>query len=158
MIRVGKNVLAKNGFQVHRGGRSRVSFSRRVLGALGILALGLARASAQSTVVATVSNQYAISTLAGGAPPATPVAATSASIGNPWEVATDAAGNVYFTGLGCVFKIDTSGVLTRIAGTSRLDYFGDGGPAINTPLSGPTRMLARWSSLPTAKPDYVAQH
>jgi trimeric autotransporter adhesin len=95
-------------------------------------------AHAQSPVVATVFNQYAISTVAGGAPPATPVAATSASIGGPWGVATDAAGNVYFTGLGCVFKIDTSGVLTRIAGTSRLDYSGDGGPAISAPLSGPT--------------------
>ena len=82
------------------------------------------------------AQQYVISTIAGGAPPPTPVAALSASIGSPQDVATDAVGNVYFTSLNCVFKVDQRGVLTRLAGTSRPGYLGDGGPATNALLNG----------------------
>ena len=64
------------------------------------------------------TQQYTISTIAGGAPPATPATAVSASIGGPGSVATDHAGNVYFASLNCVFKVDSNGTLTRIAGTS----------------------------------------
>ena len=59
------------------------------------------------------AQQYVISTIAGGAPPPTPVAAVSATIGMPQGVATDAAGNVYFTSLNCVFKLDQSGEASR---------------------------------------------
>ncbi len=83
------------------------------------------------------AQQYAISTIAGGAPPPTPVTATSASLGNPAGVATDAAGNVYFASLHCVFKMDSSGTLTRIAGNSRAGFSGDGGAATSAQLFGP---------------------
>ena len=43
------------------------------------------------------AQQYVISTIAGGAPPATPAAALKASIGDPTRLAVDAAGNVYFS-------------------------------------------------------------
>jgi hypothetical protein len=47
----------------------------------------------------------------------------------------DTAGNFYFTPLFCVFKLDSSGVLTRIAGNGRAGYSGDGGPAIYAQLN-----------------------
>ena len=73
---------------------------------------------------------FTISTFAGGAPPVTPAAGTVASIGLPMGIAADAAGNVYFTSqLNCVFKLDTAGILTLVAGTARWGYEGDGGPA-----------------------------
>ena len=50
---------------------------------------------------------YTISTIAGGVPPPTPVAAVNASIGEPLGVATDAAGNVYIASDNCIFKVDT---------------------------------------------------
>jgi uncharacterized protein (TIGR03437 family) len=80
---------------------------------------------------------YTISTYAGGAPPPTPAAGTSLSIGSPQGVATDAAGNVYFASGHCVFKLDTGGVLTRVAGNCREGYSGDGGPATSAQLNEP---------------------
>src|SRR5581483_12237716 len=77
---------------------------------LFLLAAGLA--------MPAVAQQYAISTVAGGANPPTPVAATSVSIGQPRRVALDEAGNVYFSAGNSVFKI-VNGTLTLVAGNSR---------------------------------------
>jgi sugar lactone lactonase YvrE len=79
--------------------------------------------------------QYTISTVAGGAPPPTPTAATTASIGIPSGVTTDERGNTYFISYDCVFRIDPSGVLTRVAGTARPGFSGDGGPATSAQIS-----------------------
>ena len=87
--------------------------------------------------------QYVISTGAGGAPPPTPVAALSASFSTPGGVVVDTAGNVYFSSAGesptgaNIFKVDASGVLTRVAGNSRPGYSGDGGPATAAQLHTP---------------------
>lgn len=97
---------------------------RPVRVAIGFLLVGAAAAA----------QQYVISTVAGGAPPPVPVAA-DASIGNPFGVATDSSGNVYFTSVNCVFKLDANGVLTRVAGNSRAGYSGDGGPATDAQLN-----------------------
>src|SRR5438477_382288 len=86
---------------------------------------------------ASWAQQYVISTIAGGAPPPTPVAALTASIG-PGSVKTDTTGNVYFTSSQCVLKVDGSGVLTRIAGNGSAGYSGDGGPATNAQLDDPS--------------------
>jgi uncharacterized protein (TIGR03437 family) len=83
------------------------------------------------------AQQYTIATVAGGAPPATPVSALGTSIGGPRRVALDKAGNLYFTSLNSVFKLDPSGVLTLIAGNSRPGYSGDGGPATAATLNNP---------------------
>jgi uncharacterized protein (TIGR03437 family) len=83
------------------------------------------------------SQQYVISTIAGGVPPPTPVAAAEASIGDPARVAVDAAGNVYFSSLHSVFKVDGAGTLTRIAGNGQPGYSGDGSLATNALLSDP---------------------
>ena len=99
----------------------------RALAGLGLLLVSGTAAWAQ---------QYVISTIVGGAPPPTPIAAVNASIGLTYGVATDAAGNVYFTSDNCVFRLEQqNGVLTRVAGNSRAGYSGDGGPAINAQLT-----------------------
>jgi uncharacterized protein (TIGR03437 family) len=84
-----------------------------------------------------LAQQYTISTIAGGAPPATPSAAVSTPIGQPQRVATDAAGNVYFSSANAVFKMNSAGTLTRVAGNSRAGFSGDGGPAVNAQLNSP---------------------
>ncbi|MBV9503375.1 MAG: hypothetical protein JO323_00050 [Acidobacteriia bacterium] len=91
-----------------------------------------------SSAALASAQQYTISTVAGGAPPAVPVAAASASIGQPQRVMVDTAGNVYFTSLNCVFQLSTSGTLTVVAGNSRAGYAGDGGPAAQAQLNAPT--------------------
>ena len=96
---------------------------RSIKAALAAVVLWCSGAAAQ---------QYVISSYAGGAPPvAAPVQGTSVSIGEAISVATDEKGNIYFASpdLNSVFKLDPSGVLTRIAGSSKYGYSGDGGPA-----------------------------
>jgi uncharacterized protein (TIGR03437 family) len=85
---------------------------------------------------ASCAQQYVISTVAGGAPPP-PGAALGISLGSPVSVATDSTGSVYFTGLNCVLKLDRHGTVTRVAGTSKSGYSGDGGPAANAQLNNP---------------------
>ena len=80
---------------------------------------------------------YSISTFAGGGPPPTPAVGVSISIGTPLGISTDESGNAYFASLNCVFRVDPTGVVTRIAGNSRSGYSGDGGPAILAQLSDP---------------------
>jgi len=82
------------------------------------------------------AQQYTISTFAGVVQPLTPIAGVDASIGQPSTIATDNAGNVYFSvkDRACVFKLDRNGILTRAAGTCRAGYSGDGGPATDAQL------------------------
>ncbi len=63
-------------------------------------------------------------------------AATAANTAIGWATAvtTDPAGNVYFISSNSVFKVDSRGVLTRIAGNLKPGYSGDGGPAIDAEL------------------------
>src|SRR2546421_660384 len=86
------------------------------------------------------AQQYVISTIAGGAPPPTPLPALRTSSGDPAGVAVDNAGNVYFASLHSIFKVDTGGTLTRIAGTGRAGNTGDGGPALAAQLNNPMGM------------------
>jgi uncharacterized protein (TIGR03437 family) len=89
-----------------------------------------------------LAQNYAIATVAGGALPASGMAAAKASIGDPPRVAVDPAGNVYFGSLHAVFQVDTSGALIRIAGTGRAGYSGDGGPALTAQLRSPAGIAA----------------
>ena len=85
------------------------------------------------------AQQYSISTVAGGAPPATPASAVSTSIGIPHKVM--AAGSIlYFSAGNSVFRMDSGGTLTLIAGNSRAGFSGDGGPAVNAQLNSPQGM------------------
>ena len=82
------------------------------------------------------AQQYTISTVAGGAPPATPAAALNTSIGQPRKLALS-GGNLYFSSGNSVFKMDGAGTLTLIAGNSRAGFSGDGGPAASAQLNAP---------------------
>src|SRR5579872_7456507 len=86
------------------------------------------------------SQQYVISTIAGGSAPPTPTSAARASIGDPPRVAVDSAGNFYFGSLHSVFRVDSSGTLTRMAGNGRAGVSGDGGPAVNAQFLFPDGM------------------
>ena len=86
------------------------------------------------------SQNLVISTYAGGVPPPTPAGGVNVSLGYTYGVVADAAGNVYFASVNCVFKLGASGTITRIAGTSRYGYSGDGGPAVNAQLSAPVSL------------------
>ena len=83
------------------------------------------------------AQQYVTSTVAGGSPVPTPIAATSVPLGGISGIATDSSGNVYFTASNCVFRLDKNGILTLVAGNSRVGFSGDGGLAVNAQLSGP---------------------
>jgi uncharacterized protein (TIGR03437 family) len=83
-----------------------------------------------------LAQQYSISTIAGGAPFATPVAATAISIGQPRRVALDSAGNIYFSSGNCVYKMSGT-TLSLVAGNSRPGFSGDGGAATNAQLNAP---------------------
>ena len=69
------------------------------------------------------------------------VPATKSSVNGPGGVAVDAAGNVYIADMGNsqIRKVDTSGIITSVAGIrARGDFSGDGGPAVSTRLNHPT--------------------
>ena len=84
--------------------------------------------------VSMAQQQYVVTTVAGGgAPPVTSIAADNL-VGLVTAVATDPAGAVYIGAENCVFKIDSSGTMTRIAGTGRAGFSGDGGAAVNAQL------------------------
>ncbi|HKM67458.1 MAG TPA: choice-of-anchor D domain-containing protein [Candidatus Acidoferrum sp.] len=100
------------------------------------------------TLVAPFASAQAlgtIKTIAGGVP--NNVQALSVGIGTPTAVFKDSGGNLYvaadstagFNG-GLVFKIDSTGNLTTVAGNNSYSYVfslvnnGDGGPAVNASL------------------------
>jgi uncharacterized protein (TIGR03437 family) len=65
--------------------------------------------------------------------------ATSAGIGTAAGLAVDSQGNLYIADTvgERIRKVDTSGVITTVAGTGVANYSGDGGPAISATLSVP---------------------
>jgi uncharacterized protein (TIGR03437 family) len=83
------------------------------------------------------AQQYVISTVAGGALPITPAVATSLAITPPAGITVDSEGNVFFSSIECVFRLDRKGILTRVAGQFRGDFTGDGRAAESAQLSGP---------------------
>jgi len=86
---------------------------------------------------ALCAQPYIISTVAGGALPASPAPGVATGIYEPGGLATDAAGNVYFGSLNYVFRLGRDGMLTRVAGTPAAGFSGDGGLGVNAQLSNP---------------------
>ena len=68
--------------------------------------------------------------------------AVEAQLSFPADVALDKAGNVYIadTGNHCIRRVDTSGIITTIAGTGEPGYGGDGGPAAEAQLASPVAL------------------
>ncbi len=66
--------------------------------------------------------------------------ATLAQLNGPSAVAVDALGNVYIadSGNNVIRKVDTSGVITTIAGTGTAGYLGKRGPATSIELDDPS--------------------
>jgi sugar lactone lactonase YvrE len=66
--------------------------------------------------------------------------AINAQLSFPDGVAVDATGNVYVTDRAAhvIRKISTGGVIGTFAGTGKNGFSGDGGPASNAQLNGPT--------------------
>jgi uncharacterized protein (TIGR03437 family) len=79
-----------------------------------------------TTVVGTGANGYNGDNIPG----------TTASIANPFYLAIDAAGNLYFadTGNSRIRKLATNGIITTVAGGGGAGYTGDGGPATSAQL------------------------
>ena len=65
--------------------------------------------------------------------------ATSAQLKGPYGIAVDPPGNLYIADSGnhCVRKVDTSGIITTVAGDGTQGYSGDSGPATSAQLDGP---------------------
>jgi sugar lactone lactonase YvrE len=64
--------------------------------------------------------------------------ATSAKINSPYHIATDLLGNIYFADAGgTIRKINTSGIISTIAGNGTAGYSGDGGLATSAQLNSP---------------------
>jgi sugar lactone lactonase YvrE len=83
-----------------------------------------------------------ITTVAGGGPPASGVAKTSASVGAPSAVRQDSLGNTYIldNDFGRVYKVDTAGKLTVFAGSGTVGFSGDTGLATDAAMFNPTGM------------------
>lgn len=84
------------------------------------------------------AQQDVITTVAGGSGP-NGIPGTDAVITNPFEVAVDAQGNFYFAARGQnqVFKVNSAGIITIVAGTGVAGYSGDGALAVNAELYAP---------------------
>jgi len=79
---------------------------------------------------------FTIQTFAGGALPEN-VQGTSAVLHLPSGVVADANGNVFFgASPSIILKLDSNGILTRVAGTGTAGFSGDGGLAVNAQLTG----------------------
>ena len=65
--------------------------------------------------------------------------ATSAMLNYPMEVFVDTLGNIYIADRNNnrIRKVDTSGIITTVAGTGTAGYNGDGGPATSAMLKYP---------------------
>ena len=108
----------------------------RLTRAAGFLLLGTA-------LLAPAQGQhYVISTYAGGVPPPAPTRSSDQAIGDARALATDDEGNLYFVSFNCIFRLNRSGVITRVAGISAPGYSGDGGPAIDAQPSRQAGVVA----------------
>ena len=96
--------------------------------------------SADQPVAAPVGNPGIIATIAGNGIPAfcgDGGPATQACVGDPIDLAMDAAGNLYIGGQTRVQRVAPDGTITTVAGNGTQGFCGDGGPAIQACLHGP---------------------
>ena len=92
-----------------------------------------------------LAQQDVITTVIGGGPNGIP--ATDANLYNPQGVAVDSSGNVYIASFNQhrIFKVNTAGTISVVAGSGAQGYSGDGiaGDAINADLYHPLRGRGR---------------
>jgi sugar lactone lactonase YvrE len=87
-----------------------------------------------------VATNGVIATVAGGGTGGEGGAATNAALVSPWSVVLDPFGNWFIADNGRyeIFKVDTNGIITKIAGIGIRGFAGDGGAANNAILKFPT--------------------
>jgi uncharacterized protein (TIGR03437 family) len=90
-----------------------------------------------SVLLSAHAQPYVISTFAGFPSLPSSGPAVAASFVSPTGVVTDSSGNFYFISLGCIFKVNSEGLLTRIAGDGTTGFSGDGGTALNAQFNQP---------------------
>ena len=90
-----------------------------------------------ASICLSLSAQYTITTIAGGGIP-DGVLAVGVSLASP-DVALDTAGNMYISSFygARVYKVDTFGILTTVAGNGIQGFTGDGGPATSASINHP---------------------
>jgi DNA-binding beta-propeller fold protein YncE len=66
--------------------------------------------------------------------------ATDAQLKYPFALAVDSMGNLFIADVGNyrVRKVSPEGIITTVAGNGKKEYAGDGGPATETGLRGPS--------------------
>jgi uncharacterized protein (TIGR03437 family) len=96
----------------------------------------LIRKASPNGIISTVSGGFVSATGDGGP-------ANRAGLNAPSGMAFDASGNLYFADRGNarIRKVDTAGIITTFAGTTRSGYAGDGGPATDALLGRNTAAL-----------------
>ncbi len=107
---------------------------------VAVNALGTYIADTDHDVILYVDSAGDVTTIAGGGSTiGDGGAATDAQLGDPNDVAIDALGEVYIadTNNSRIRHIDSSGVITTVAGTGTFGYSGDGGAATAAELSAP---------------------
>jgi sugar lactone lactonase YvrE len=79
--------------------------------------------------------------------------ATSATLASPQGVAVDSVGNVYLADFHNqrVRRVDTSGIITTVAGNGSYGFSGDGGPATSASLARPA-----WVAVDASDNLYIA--
>ena len=67
------------------------------------------------------------------------MAATASQLSSNWGIAADRYGNIYIADQNNnrIRKVDTTGIITTIAGTGTPGFYGDNGPALNAQISHP---------------------
>ena len=86
-------------------------------------------------IITTVAGSGGFTVFSGDGGPA-----TSATLGLPYGLAVDAAGNIYIadTGNGRIRKVNTAGIISTVARSGNGFNLGDGGPALNAQLANPS--------------------
>ncbi len=85
-----------------------------------------------------------IKTVAGGAPCCIyvdGVPATQVTLNEVKGIAVGADGSIYITAYTRIHRVDSSGIITTVAGTGTWGYNGDGIPATQAQLSGPNSIV-----------------
>jgi sugar lactone lactonase YvrE len=92
---------------------------------------------ASSALAFGASAQGIIDTVAGGGPDGMP--AIAANVGTPFGIATDSGFNSYIVSRNNprVFQVNSTGVLSVVAGNGTSGFSGDGGPATSASLNHP---------------------
>ena len=114
------------------GGALAVDMNGNLYASDGLAAVWKITPSGSASVVAGMPNHYGYS--GDGFP------ATGALLNVPGGIAVDAAGNLFIADSfnARIRKVDTSGIISTVAGNGTRGYSGDGGPATAATLSEPS--------------------